>query len=89
MGFGSRSSLLGTMETKIVAITDNLMISHKDLLNNIVLNEAGDVSYEKLSLQFSAEELVTDEQLRSIREKLPNLIQTYKTAIYNPVTLKP
>jgi CRISPR type I-D-associated protein Csc2 len=89
MGFGSRSSLLGTMETKIVAITDNLMIAHKDLLNNIVINEAGDVSYEKLSLLFSAEELVTDEQLQSIREKLPDLIQTYDTAIYNPATLKP
>jgi len=88
MGFGSRSSLLGTMETKIIAVTDNLTISHKDLLTNIELSETGDVSYEKLLQQFSVEELVTDEQLTAIREKLPNLIETYKAAIYNAATLK-
>src|SRR4030043_609090 len=35
MGFGSRSSLLGTMETKIIAITDNMRVSHRDLLTKI------------------------------------------------------
>jgi CRISPR type I-D-associated protein Csc2 len=82
MGFGSRSSLLGTMETKIIAITDNLTISHKDLLTKIALNETGDISYEGLNQQFSKEEIVTDNQLEAIRKTLPKLIDTHKTEIY-------
>jgi CRISPR type I-D-associated protein Csc2 len=82
MGFGSRSSLLGTMETKIIAITDNLTISHKDLLTKIALNETGDISYEGLNQQFSKEEIVTDNQLEAIRKTLPKLIDTHKIEIY-------
>ncbi len=83
MGFGSRSSLLGTMETKVIAITDNLTISHKDLLTKIELNETGDISYEGLAQQFSKGELVTDSQLEAIRKTLPKLIDIHKNEIYS------
>ncbi len=89
MGFGSRSSLLGTMETKVIAITDNLTISHKDLLTKIVLNETGDISYGGLAQQFAQEEIVTDNQLEAIRKTLPKLIEAYKTEIYSSAISNP
>ncbi|MCW3995987.1 MAG: type I-D CRISPR-associated protein Cas7/Csc2 [Candidatus Bathyarchaeota archaeon] len=89
MGYGSRSSLLGTMETKIIAVTDNLTISHKDLLTKIVLNEAGDISYEGLTQQFAQGEIVTDNQLEAIRKRLPELIDAYKTEIYGSAISNP
>jgi len=91
MGFGSRSSLLGTMETKIIAITDNLKISHKDLLNKIKVNEAGSVDSAELAKEFEGE-IVDDQTLEAIRSRLPELIKKHGEAIYrdaiseNPTT---
>ncbi len=88
MGFGSRSSLLGTMETKIIAMTNNLKISHKDLLTKIAINETGDITCEDLTKQFTDEEIVNDTQIEMIREQLPKLINTYKTEIYGSAIAK-
>ena len=82
MGFGSRSSLLGTMETKIIAITDNMKVSHRDLLTKITINETGDVIYEELNKQLSKDEIVDDDQLEKIRSLLPELIKKYSNKIY-------
>ncbi len=87
MGFGSRSSLLGTMETKIIAITDNLKISHKELLTKIVINEEGDVIYEELTKQLK-NEIVDEGQLEAIRNILPGLITKYSDQIYGSATSK-
>lgn len=82
MGFGSRSSLLGTMETKIIAITDNMKVSHKDLLTKITISETGDVIYEELTKQLSKDEIVDDNQLEKVRSQLPELIKKYSNEIY-------
>lgn len=87
MGYGSRSSLLGTMETKIIAITDNLRMSHKDLLNKIKIDETGNVDVTELKTKFDGE-LVDEEQLEAIRSKLPELIKKYEAAIYGTATSK-
>jgi hypothetical protein len=81
MGFGSRSSLLGTMETKIIAITDNLKLSHKDLLSKIKVDETGNVNFSELKDQLKTE-TVNEEQLENIRAKLPELIEKYSDKIY-------
>jgi CRISPR type I-D-associated protein Csc2 len=88
MGFGSRSSLLGTMETKIIAITDNMKISHKDLLTKITINETGDVIYAELANQLSKDEIVDDNQLEAVRNLLPELIKKYSNEIYGPAISK-
>jgi CRISPR type I-D-associated protein Csc2 len=89
MGFGSRSSLLGSMETKIIAITDNLKISHKDLLSKIKVNEAGNVDSTELEKALAGE-TVDDQLLETIRAKLPELIKKYDNEIYgNPVSKSP
>lgn len=82
MGFGSRSSLLGTMETKIIAITGNMKMSHKDLLTKITINEVGDVAYEELTKQLSKDEIVDDSQLEAVRSSLPELIKKHSNQIY-------
>ena len=82
MGFGSRSSLLGTMETKIIAITDNMKVSHKDLLTKITINETGDVIYEELTKQLSKDEIIDDNQLEKVRSLFPELIKKYSNKIY-------
>lgn len=82
MGFGSRSSLLGAMETKIIAITDNMKVSHRDLLTKITINETGDVIYDGLTKQLSKDEIVDDDQLEKIRSLLPELIKKYSNEIY-------
>jgi CRISPR type I-D-associated protein Csc2 len=87
MGFGSRSSLLGTMETKILAITDNLKISQKDLLSKIKVDESGNIDFSELKEQLKAE-TVTEEQLENLRIKLPELIKKYKDKIYCSTTSK-
>ncbi len=87
MGYGSRSSLLGTMETKIIAITDNLKISHKDLLHKIKINETGDVDITELTTEFDGE-LVDEEQLEAIRSELPELIKKHEAVIYGIGTSK-
>jgi hypothetical protein len=87
MGYGSRSSLLGTMETKIIAITDNLKISHKDLLNKIKVDESGNVDVKELKAEFGAE-AVDEKQLEALRAKLPELINTYKAEIYGDASSK-
>lgn len=87
MGFGSRSSLLGTMETKIIAITDNLKTSHKDLLNKIKVNEAGNVDSAELAKEFEGE-TVEDQMLDAIRSRLPNLIEAHREAIYGDAISK-
>jgi len=87
MGYGSRSSLLGTMETKIIAITDNLRVSQKDLLNEIKVDEAGSIDFTDLQNKFAGE-LVEENQLEVIRARLPKLIDKYKAAIYGNITSK-
>jgi CRISPR type I-D-associated protein Csc2 len=87
MGYGSRSSLLGTMETKIIAITDNLRISHKDLLNKIKIDDAGNVDIAELKAKFGAE-VVDENQLETLRAKLPALIEKYKAEIYGSTSSK-
>jgi CRISPR type I-D-associated protein Csc2 len=87
MGYGSRSSLLGTMETKIIAITDNLKLSHKDLLGKIKVDESGNVDVKDLETEFGAE-AVNQKQLESLRAKLPELITKYKTEIYGDTSSK-
>jgi CRISPR type I-D-associated protein Csc2 len=87
MGYGSRSSLLGTMETKIIAITDNLKISHKDLLSKIKVDESGNVDVKELKAEFDAE-AVNEKQLETLRAKLPELINTHKAEIYGDTTSK-
>jgi len=87
MGYGSRSSLLGTMETKIIAITDNLKISHKDLLNRIKIDDAGNVDIAELKAKFGAE-VVDENQLETLRAKLPALIEKYKAKIYGSTSSK-
>jgi len=82
MGYGSRSSLLGTMETKIIAITDNLRISHKDLLNKIKIDDKGNVDITELEPTFGVE-VVDEKQLETLRAKLPALIEKYKAEIYS------
>ena len=87
MGYGSRSSLLGTMETKIIAITDNLRISHKDLLNKIKIDDAGNVDIAELKAKFGVE-VVDENQLETLRAKLPALIEKYKAEIYGGTSAK-
>jgi CRISPR type I-D-associated protein Csc2 len=87
MGYGSRSSLLGTMETRIVAITDNLRISHKDLLNKIKIDDAGNIDISELKARFGAE-VVDENQLEALRAKLPALIKKYKAEIYGSASSK-
>jgi len=87
MGFGSRSSLLGTMETKIIAITDNLKLPHKDLLSKIKVDETGNINFSELKEQLKAE-TVTEEQLENIRTKLPELIKKYGDKIYGSASSK-
>jgi hypothetical protein len=87
MGYGSRSSLLGTMETKIIAITDNLRISHKDLLNKIKIDDAGNVDIAELKAKFGVE-VVDENQLEALRAKLPALIEKYKAEIYSGTSSK-
>jgi hypothetical protein len=87
MGYGSRSSLLGTMETKIIAITDNLKISHKDLLSKIKVDESGNVDVKELKTEFGAE-AVSEKQLEALRAELPELIKTYKAEIYGDTSSK-
>ena len=87
MGYGSRSSLLGSMETKIIAITDNLRISHKDLLNKIKIDDAGNVDIAELKAKFGVE-VVDENQLETLRAKLPALIEKYKAEIYGGTSAK-
>lgn len=87
MGYGSRSSLLGTMETKIIAITDNLKISHKDLLSKIKIDETGNVDFTELKTKFGTE-TVDENQLESLRAKLPALIKEHKAEIYGDTSSK-
>jgi CRISPR type I-D-associated protein Csc2 len=85
MGFGSRSSLLGTMETKIIAITDNLRVSHKDLLSKIKVDETGNVDFSELRDQFK-DEIVDEKQMEALRAKLPELIKKHSSEIYGSST---
>jgi CRISPR type I-D-associated protein Csc2 len=85
MGFGSRSSLLGTMETKIIAITDNLRVSHKDLLSKIKVDETGNVDFSELKDQFK-DEIVDEKQMDALRAKLPELIKKHSSEIYGSST---
>jgi len=84
-GYGSRSSLLGTMETKIIAITNNLKISQKDLLNKIKIDEHGNVKVDALKEELKSE-LVDETKLEELRSKLPNLIEKHKKEIYGSTT---
>jgi CRISPR type I-D-associated protein Csc2 len=82
MGYGSRSSLLGTMESKIFAVTDNLRLSHKDLLTKIGVDDEGNVNFKALQSKFADSELVDEKQLETIRAELPGLIRKHKSEIY-------
>ncbi len=80
-GYGSRSSLLGTMETKIVAITDDLEVSQVELLDAVRI-EGTEIDYHQLIGLFEPDELVSHEELEAIRLELPALIEKNKNPIY-------
>lgn len=80
-GYGSRSSLLGTMETKIIAITDDLRVSQKELLDGIKL-EAASVNDTKLVALFSKDERISEEELEKLRKELPKLIAKHEKTVY-------
>ncbi len=80
-GYGSRSSLLGTMETKIVAITDDLKVSQTELLDAIKVEGIRVDDHQFISL-FGPDELVSREELETVRMELPALIEKNRKLIY-------
>ncbi len=84
-GYGSRSSLLGAMETKIIAITDNLQVSQKELLSGIKI-DGNTINDSQLAGLFSKDELVSKDELEKLRKELPALIAKHKNEIYSSGT---
>lgn len=80
-GYGSRSSLLGAMETKILAITDNMNISQKELLDGIKVDTKGIIDDKQITNLLTGS-LVAESDLESLRKELPNLIEAHKKEIY-------
>jgi CRISPR type I-D-associated protein Csc2 len=80
-GYGSRSSLLGTMDTKIVAITDDLRISQAELLDGIKVEGTKIDDHQFVGL-FRPDELVSYEELDGIRLELPALIEKNRMQIF-------
>lgn len=80
-GYGSRSSLLGTMETEIVAISDALNVTQKELLASIEIDANGRVDDSKMRM-FLAADSVRASELKTIRLSLPDLIERYADKIY-------
>ncbi len=80
-GYGSRSSLLGTMQTEIIAITTNLNVSQKDLLDGIHIDEKGNVDDSQVRLLLQSN-LIEVSDLEALRDQLPDLIKTHRQEIY-------
>jgi CRISPR type I-D-associated protein Csc2 len=80
-GYGSRSSLLGTMETEIAAITDTLNVTQKELLASIEIDANGRVEDSKIKTLLAAD-AVKASDLEPIRLSLPDLIEKYKDKVY-------
>jgi len=80
-GYGSRSSLLGTMDTFYSTLTDDLHVSQKDLLDAIKIEDAiiDDAGLKDL---FDGEELIHLKEIEEIQNRLKKLIENNKKAIY-------
>ncbi|KAB2946748.1 MAG: hypothetical protein MPEBLZ_01883 [Candidatus Methanoperedens nitroreducens] len=84
-GYGSRSSLLGTMESKILTVTDNLNISQKELLEGIKVDEKGNINENQIN-SLLKENLVDEDKLEALRKELPTLIEAHKNELYGKTT---
>jgi|GEM_PF-2418107 len=84
-GYGSRSSLLGTMKSKILTVTDNLNVSQKELLEGIKVDEKGNID-ENLIKSLLKENLVDEDKLEALRKELPTLIEAHKNELYGKTT---
>lgn len=84
-GYGSRSSLLGAMETKILAVTDNLNVSQKELLEGIKVDEKGNIDENQIK-SLLKEILVDEANLETLRMELPTLIEAHKNELYGKTT---
>jgi CRISPR type I-D-associated protein Csc2 len=80
-GYGSRSSLLGTMQTEIIVITTNLNVSQKDLLDGIHIDEKGNVDDSQVRTLLQSN-LIDVSDLEALRDQLPDLIETHRQEIY-------
>ncbi len=84
-GYGSRSSLLGTMESKILTVTDNLNVSQKELLEGIKVDEKGNIDASRIK-SLLKESLVDEVNLETLRMELPTLIEAHKNELYGKTT---
>jgi len=80
-GYGSRSSLLGTMDTSYVAVTDDLRISQVELLDALKIEEAR-IEDSRLKELFNPNELIQKKEIEELQHSLPGFIETNKNAIY-------
>ena len=80
-GYGSRSSLLGTMDTKIVAITDNPKVSQTELLDTLSVQGTKIDDHQFIGM-FESDELVSLGELEALRGKIPSLIESNRNGIY-------
>jgi CRISPR type I-D-associated protein Csc2 len=80
-GYGSRSSLFGTMDTKIVSITDDPKASQTELLDTLNVEGTKIDDHQFIGL-FEPDELVSPGELEALRGKLPSLIESNKNRIY-------
>lgn len=84
-GYGSRSSLLGTMESRILTVTDNLNVSQKELLEGIKVDEKGNIDETEIKSLLN-ESLVDEVKLEALRMELPTLIEAHKNELYGKST---
>lgn len=84
-GYGSRSSLLGTMKSKILTVTDNLNVSQKELLEGIKVDEKGNIDENQIK-SLLKENLVDEDKLEALRKELPTLIEAHKNELYGKTT---
>jgi CRISPR type I-D-associated protein Csc2 len=80
-GYGSRSSLLGTMETEIIAVTSALNVTQKELLASIQINDDGGIDDSKIRTLLAAD-AVAPSDLELMRLSLPDLVEKYRDKIY-------
>jgi CRISPR type I-D-associated protein Csc2 len=79
-GYGSRSSLLGTMETEIIAVMSTLNVTQKELLASIQINADG-IDDSKIRTLLAAD-AVAPSDLELVRLSLPDLVEKYRDKIY-------
>lgn len=80
-GYGSRASLLGTATTTILAITPELTISHRDLLNDLKLTENG-VDASALLQKMPANAITKPEEISAILAEFEQLLEANKDKIW-------